>query len=165
MTEQVDSLFSRPLLPLANEEDAEVTCGVAFPRIAAQDGQAFVVHVIEKAGGAPDKAGVEQREELADDLFDIARRAAESADIDIETDLRFDTDVGDAILDAARDVDASAIVFTPRGGRSWWDLFSGDVRDRLIRKSDRPVVVLPHNDVALDGETDDESDDTSNGET
>ncbi|KTG28016.1 universal stress protein [Haloferax profundi] len=164
MTEQYQPLFSRPLLPLANEDDAEVTCGVAFPRIAANDGTAFVVHVIEKAGGAPDKAGVEQREEVADEVFDVAHRAADDVGVDIDTELRFDTNVGDAILDAARDVDASAIVFTPRGGRSWWDLFSGDVRDRLIRKSDRPVVVLPHG-AESDGGTDEQSNDRANGET
>ncbi|KAB1198515.1 MULTISPECIES: universal stress protein [Haloferax] len=164
MTTRPEPLFSRPLVPLANEEDAEVTCGVAFPRIAATDGRAYVVHVIEKAGGAPDKAGVEQREELAEDVFDIARRAADAADIELETDLRFDTDVGDAILDAASEVDASAIVFTPRGGRSWWDIFSGDVRDRLIRKSDRPVVVLPGDDVELESGSETEPDGETDGE-
>ncbi|WP_411966998.1 universal stress protein [Haloferax sp. YSSS75] len=165
MTIRTESLFSRPLVPLANEEDAEVTCGVAFPRIAAVGGTAHVVHVIEKAGGAPDKAGVEQREEVAEELFDVARRAAEAAAIELETDLRFDTDVGDAILDAAVEADASAIVFTPRGGRSWWDLFSGDVRDRLVRKSDRPVVVLPGDGVELDGGTATEPTDVTDGET
>ncbi|WP_416840746.1 universal stress protein [Haloferax sp. DFSO52] len=164
MTTDFEPLFSRPLVPLANEADAEVTCNVAFPRIAATNGRAFVVHVIEKAGGAPDKAGVEQREELADDVFDIARRAADTAGIDVATDLRFDTDVGDAILDAAAEVDASAIVFTPRGGRSWWDLFSGDVRDRLIRKSDRPVVVLPGDGVETSEESENDPDETADGE-
>ncbi|RDZ63533.1 universal stress protein UspA [Haloferax sp. Atlit-12N] len=153
MTEHVEPLFSRPLLPLANTDDAEVTCATAFPRIAAAGGQASVVHVIEKAGGAPDKAGVEQREEVADELFDIARRAADDAGIELQTDLRFATDVGDAILEAAHEADATAIVFTPRGGRSWWDLFSGAVREELIRHSDRPVVVLPPADSDKGGET------------
>ncbi|MCO8267289.1 MULTISPECIES: universal stress protein [unclassified Haloferax] len=153
MTEHVESLFSHPLLPLANADDAELTCATAFPRIAAADGRASVVHVIEKAGGAPDKAGVEQREEVADELFDIARRAANDAGIELKTDLRFATDVGDAILEAAREADATAIVFTPRGGRSWWDLFSGAVREELIRHSDRPVVVLPADGADEDGET------------
>ncbi|ELZ86849.1 universal stress protein [Haloferax volcanii] len=143
MTEHAEPLFSRPLLPIANADDAELTCAAAFPRIAAAGGRASVVHVIEKAGGAPDKASVEQREEVADELFDVARRAADDAGIDLHTDLRFATDVGDAILEAAAEADATAIVFTPRGGRSWWDLFSGAVRDQLVRHSDRPVVVLP----------------------
>ncbi|ELZ96115.1 UspA domain-containing protein [Haloferax mucosum ATCC BAA-1512] len=143
MTEHVEPLFLRPLLPLANETDAERTCEVALPRIAAAGGRASVVHVIEKAGGAPDKASVEQREAVADRVFDICRRATDEAGIDLHTDLRFDTDVGDSILAAADDIDATAIVFTPRGGRSWWDLFSGAVRKRLVRDSDRPVVVLP----------------------
>ncbi|WP_049907786.1 universal stress protein [Haloferax elongans] len=157
MTDEVESLFSRPLLPLANEADAEASCAAAAPRIVAEGGHAYVVHVIEKAGGAPDKASVEQRETVAEDIFSLARGVATEAGIELDTDLRFGTDVGDAILDAAEDIDATAIVFTPRGGRSWWDLFSGDVRDRLVRNSDRPVVVLPaqrddHSET-IDGET------------
>ncbi len=66
-------LLSRPLVPVASEDDAVETCRTAFPRIAA-------------AGG---------------------------------------------------------LVFHPRGGSWLLDLLTGDVRDRLIEESGRPVVVLP----------------------
>jgi len=74
------------------------------------------VHVIEKAGGAVDKAGVEQREEYAAEIFAVVEDAAADAGVPVETDLRFDTDVADAIFAAGRDHDASAIAFTPRDG-------------------------------------------------
>ena len=136
-------LLSRPLVPVASEDDAVETCRTAFPRIAAAGGRPVVVHVIEKAGGAPDKASVEQREAAAEEAFAAVRDRAADHGLDVETDIRYGTDVVDAILAAAADADASALVFHPRGGSWLLDLLTGDVRDRLIEESDRPVVVLP----------------------
>ncbi len=51
--------------------------------------------------------------------------------------------MAEAIVDAARDADASAIVFRPRGGSWWLNLLTGNVRDSLVARSDRPVIVLP----------------------
>jgi nucleotide-binding universal stress UspA family protein len=139
----VRSLFAAPLVPVANEDDAIATCEAALPHVADADGRMLVVHVIEKAGGAPDKASMEQREELADDLFETVRERAAEAGVDVETRLVYGTDIGETILDTARDEDASAIVFTPREGKKWWDIFGHDARDTLVDDSDRPVVVLP----------------------
>lgn len=139
----VRNLFDVPLLPVANDDDAVATCDAALPHVAAVDGRMLVVHVIEKAGGAPDKASVEQREELAEELFELVRERAEEAGVDVETRLLYGTDVGETILEAARDADASSIVFTPREGKKWWDIFGHDARDTLVDDSDRPVVVLP----------------------
>lgn len=136
-------LLSRPLIPIANEDDAVETCRVAFPRIAAAGGRPFVVHVIEKAGGAPDKASVEQREAVAEAAFDAVRDRADAAGLEVETEMRYGADVADTIVEAAADVDASAIVFRPRGGSRWLDLLTGNVRDDLVTESDLPVVVLP----------------------
>ncbi|MFB6108288.1 MAG: universal stress protein [Haloplanus sp.] len=139
----MSDLFSRPVVPVANEADAVETCRAAFPRVAAVGGRPLVVHVVEKAGGAPDKASVEQRELLAEEAFDAVRELAADFGVDVETRVLYGTDVAAAIVDAAADADASAIVFHPRGG--WWllDLLTGDVRDSLVTESDRPVVVLP----------------------
>ena len=136
-------LLSRPLVPIASEDDAVETCRTAFPRIAAAGGRPVVVHVIEKAGGAPDKASVEQREGAAEEAFAAIRDCAAEYGLDVETEIRYGTDVVDTILDAAADLDASAIVFHPRGGSWLLDLLTGDVRDKLVDESDRPVVVLP----------------------
>jgi nucleotide-binding universal stress UspA family protein len=138
-----DPLFARPVVPVAGEDDAEHTVEAVFPRVAAADGRAVVVHVIEKAGGAPDKASVEQREELAEDLFATVRERAAAAGIEVETELRYGTDVAETIVEVAHDAGATAIAFTPRGGSRWWDFFSGDVRESLVTESDLPVVVLP----------------------
>lgn len=146
-------LFSAPLVPIASDEDARATCAAALPYVRDAGGRALFVYVVEKAGGAVDKASVEQREEHAEEAFDVVRDAADEAGVDVETDVLYGTDVGATIIDAAADHDASAIVFTPRGGSRWWDLFSGDVRESLVTESDRPVVVLPDS-----GESDEDGD-------
>lgn len=139
----VGSLFSHVLGPLANEEDAKTTAAASSPHISAVDGTITAVTVIEKAGGAPDKASVEQREEYAEELFDHFRSELGEADISIESKILYGSDVADTIIDAAHDHGASAIVFTPRGGSRWLKLLTGDVTTALVHRSDLPVIVLP----------------------
>ncbi|MFC3477163.1 universal stress protein [Halobacterium litoreum] len=139
-------LLSRVVLPVASEGDARATCRAALPHVAEAGGEVIAVHVIEKAGGGIDKAGVEQREEFADDVFAIVEDACADAGVPVETDLRFDTDVEDAIFDAARDHDATAVAFTPRGGSRWFDLLTGDHARDIVKQADIPVVVFPAED-------------------
>ncbi|MDG5775709.1 universal stress protein [Haloarculaceae archaeon H-GB2-1] len=135
-------LLDNVVLPVASRDDAAETVAAIRPYL---DGaEVTVVHVIEKAGGAPDKASVEQREEEADHIFDIVEDGL--ADATVERDLRYSTDTVDAIFDAAEDADASAIVVSTRGGNRLLQLLTGDVALKLVTENDRPVVVLPHDD-------------------
>ena len=146
----MSDLFRRVLLPVASEEDAETSARALRPYLEATS-QVVAVHVIEKAGGAPDKASVEQREEYAEEIF--ATVEGELADTPLDTlqrDLRFDTEVEDAIFEAANEHDASVIAFTPRGGSRWIQLLTGDVTLHLVTETDRPVVVLPDTGETVD---------------
>ncbi|WP_227374362.1 universal stress protein [Haladaptatus halobius] len=136
-------LFERVILPLASEEDAESTCRAAIDYIASAGGQVVAVHVVEKGGGAPDKASVEQREERADGIFAVIRECCDGAGVPVETKLVYGTDVAETVFDAADEVDATAIAFTPRGGSRWVRLLTGDVTLSLVTETNRPVVVLP----------------------
>ncbi|WP_135363682.1 universal stress protein [Halosimplex halophilum] len=144
----MSALLDRVVLPVANEDDAAATA-------RALDGHEFgsilAVHVVEKAGGAPDKAGVEQREEAAEEAFAVLE-AYFGDDADVETEIRYDTDVADAVFAAADDYGASSIVITPRGGSRWIQLLTGDVALSLVTETDRPVVVLPDIERADGGE-------------
>lgn len=139
----VTNLLNRPVVPVANPDDAAATYEELRPYLLETEIVPLVVHVIEKAGGAPDKAGVEQREEHAEKAFEAIRERAKTDGIEVDTKLLYATDVAAAIHDAAAEVDASAIVFRSRGGSRWLDLVSGRVRSSLISDSDLPVVVLP----------------------
>ncbi|WP_137285026.1 universal stress protein [Halorussus salinisoli] len=138
-----DNLFRRIVLPVASEADARTTAESVLPRLRDEAGDVLAVHVVEKAGGAPDKASVEQRESQARDVFAVVEEALAGEGIDVETEILYGTDVAQTILDAADEFDASAIVFTPRGGSRWLKLLTGDTATGLIENADRPVVVLP----------------------
>jgi nucleotide-binding universal stress UspA family protein len=144
-------LFDRVVVPVASPEDAVATCRAVGPYLT---GTVVAVHVIEKAGGAPDKAGVEQREEYAEELFDAMEDCLDDGRT-LETEIRYGTDVAETVFEAAADLDASAIVVTPRGGSRWMRLLTGDVALDIVTKTDRPVVVLP--DVESDSDDGGES--------
>ena len=139
----VTNLLNRPIVPVVNPDDAINTYEQLRPYLLQTEFAPILVHVIEKAGGAPDKAGVEQREEHAEKTFEAFRKRAEVDGITVETELLYGTDVATTIHEAAADNDASAIVFTSRGDSRWLNLISGNVRSKLISDHDRPVIVLP----------------------
>ncbi|WP_436925080.1 universal stress protein [Halosimplex amylolyticum] len=135
------SPFGRVVVPLASESDAEATAEALAAHLGAGTDAVVAVHVVEKAGGAPDKASVEQREREAEDVFDAF--AAGLDGVDVEREIRYGTDVAETVVEAAHDHDSTAIVFTPRGGSRWVKLLTGDVATTLLEESDVPVVVLP----------------------
>lgn len=142
-----DSIFRRVIVPVANQEDAEATVDAVAPYVDEPDATVTVVHIIEKAGGALDKASVEQREQDAREIFAAVADGVDGVAASLETELLYGTDVAATVIDAAHDRDATAIVFTPRGGSRWRQLLTGDVAHKLVETSDVPVVVLPDREV------------------
>ncbi|MFB6284054.1 MAG: universal stress protein [Halobacteria archaeon] len=130
------------LLPVASEDDAEATAAAVKPYIS-DGGTAVFLHVIEKAGGAMDKASVEQREEYAEETFAVIREIFDDTDADIETEIVYGTGIAESIIESAHDNDADSISFTPRGGSKIMKLLTGNVTDTLVQNTDLPLVVLP----------------------
>jgi len=142
VAEMTEPLFSRVVVPVANRDDAAATA-TTLRSYVAMDATVIAVHVIEKAGGAPDKASVEQREQRAAEIFSIITGEFDDSGVVLETDLRYGTDIASPIVGAVHDRSASAIVFTSRGGSRWRKLVTGDVTRNLVRSSDSPIPVLP----------------------
>jgi nucleotide-binding universal stress UspA family protein len=141
-------LLDRPLVAVANPHDAAATADA----LAEYDpGHIVAVTVVEKAGGAPDKAPMDEVEEEAAEGFALLEERFD----DVETDLRYGTDTVEAILAAAREHDATAIVFVPRSGGRLVRFLTGDVALGLVTEADRPVVSLPAPD------TDDDRDEAT----
>lgn len=151
------ALLERVVLPVVSVDDATASARALAPHAPAH---IIAVHVIEKAGGAPDKASVEQREVEAEKIFS-ALEGALAENIGLETDLRYGTDVAETVFDAAADHDATAVVIRPRGGSRWVQLLTGDVALDIVTKTDRPVVVLP--DIAEDQDGEHADDVTAGG--
>lgn len=152
-------LLERVVLPLADPDDAAATCQA----IREYDvGHVIAVHVIEKGGGAPDKASVEQREQYADEIFDVVTDAV-GEELTVETRVAYGTDVAETIFDVADETDASAIVISPRGGSRWIRLLTGDVALSLVTETNRPVLVLPDSGDEDDSTADVASEDAERG--
>lgn len=129
-------ILSHVLLPVAHEEDALKTVMALKPY---QPDRVTALHVVEKGDGVPDKSPIEQSEELAAESYAAVRRIFPDAD----EHTAYARDVAGAILNAAEEVDASAIAYRSRGGNRIMQFLSGDLSLRLFTNSDRPVIALP----------------------
>jgi nucleotide-binding universal stress UspA family protein len=136
-------LLGRVFIPIASKDDARTTAHAVLPYLNDTDGYAVVGNVIEKAGGAPDKASVEQREEYAEELFAIVEEIFAEEQIPHEFHVLYGTDVAERIIEAADEFGTTSIAFTPRGGSRWVHLLAGDVTHKLANNTDRPIIVLP----------------------
>ncbi len=129
-------LLDHVLVPVAHEEDALKTAKALAPYTP---NRVTALHVVEKAGGAPDKTPVEQSEELAAESYAAVRTIFPGAD----THTAYARDVVGAIFEAADEVGASAIAYRSRGGNRIVQFLSGDRSLKLITEADRPVIALP----------------------
>jgi len=136
-------LFERALVPIASGDDARATCRAIEPHLP-DDCELVAVHVVEKAGGAPDKASIEQREEVAEKIFAVVEEFFPTRDV--ATEILYGTDVAESILDHAAAIDASVVAFTPREAGFLTRLLTGDTASSIVSDTDRPVLVLPDPD-------------------
>lgn len=136
---QVD-LLSRVLVPVASPDHARRT---AAELSQYQPEHVTALHVIPKGKGGPAKTPVSKSGERGAETMAAFREHIE----DIEMETAFGEDIVETILAVGADIDASAIVFTSRGGNRLLQLLSGDRTLKLVTRADRPVIVLPSGDL------------------
>ena len=142
----MSELLDRVLLPVATPDDAEATSAALLEHVADDVGTVVAINVIEKGGGAIDKAPMDARKDQAEQLFRLARSALEPAGYDVETRIAFGTDVVETIHEAAEEADATAIAVLPRKGSFLVRFLTGNVAKKLMMESQIPVLALPHTD-------------------
>jgi nucleotide-binding universal stress UspA family protein len=142
------SILQRIVVPVVTPEDAQETCEAVQPHLD-EVGTVIAVHVIEKAGGAIDKAPLAKREEDAEEILGVVEDRLRDK-VAVDTRVVYDTDVVDGIFEAAEDADATSVVFVSREGGRLIRLLSGDTATRIVSEATIPVVALP------DGEGEDE---------
>jgi nucleotide-binding universal stress UspA family protein len=135
-TDMTTHITQHVIVPVANQKDARTTAQMLEPY---EFERVTVLHVVEKGEGVPDKIPVEQSEEVAAKSFATFRETFPDA----QTEITYRRDVIKGILEVADDIDASAIVFSPRGGTRFFKWLAGDRSLRLITEADRPVISIP----------------------
>lgn len=130
------SLLEHVLLPVATAADAAASAHALEPY---RPRRVTALHVVEKAGGAPDKLSPEQAETVAADA--MAEVRAVFPDAGERT--AYGEAVAETVFDVAAEVDATAIAFRPRGGSRLTQFLAGDHALQLVTQADRPVIALP----------------------
>ena len=141
-------LFETVFVPIANPTDAEETAQ-AIHHYASPESEIIVTHVVEKAGGAPDKVSVEQRERYAEEAYETFVDVLPEHWGNIRFLTLYGRDVGATISEGAEEAGATVIAFTPRGGSRWARLITGDIARDLIDTSDVPVISLPEQPTSI----------------
>lgn len=136
-------LFEHILLPIASTQDAITTCDVVLPYAAARSGRVTAISVVEVSSGWPGLTPKDELQKHSQEMLDVVIEHGAQHSVRIDTQVVFAQDVTDAIIDAAEEIAASAIVFTPRSTRWWRSLVPGEIASKLVRESHFPVVVLP----------------------
>lgn len=135
-------LFETVYAPIADPDDARATAR-AIQHYAHDASEVVVCHVVEKGGGAPDKASVEQREEYAERAYERFQEVLPEGWGTVRFETLYGRNVAETIVDGANEAGATVVAFTPRGGSRWVRLVTGDIARNLIEASDLPVVSLP----------------------
>lgn len=141
-------IFETVYVPIANPEDAAVTAR-AVHHYAHEDSEVVVCHVVEKGEGAPDKASVEQREQFAEEAYEIFQDVLPDGWGTVRFVTLYGRNVAETILEGVEEAGATVIAFTPRGGSRWARLVTGDVARNLIDDSEVPVISLPEQPTSI----------------
>ncbi|MCL9815205.1 universal stress protein [Natranaeroarchaeum aerophilus] len=141
-----DPLLRRVIVPIANKEDTKATCAALRPHLDDSVDLVNVLYVIEQTEGYMDPASPEALKQEAGNWFESAETTLDTGDA-FETELRAGSDIVAEIVASATEHDATAIVFKPRQSSGLLSqLFSRDLKDKLLSESPCPVVSLPDTD-------------------
>ena len=136
-------LLRSVVVPVASADDARTTA-TALDEYVDDVDQVTVVHVIEKAGAAPEESSGGERTGVSDEVLAAFETAFDGTGV--EGRRVYSRDVVDGIFDVAAGIGATSIVFTPREGGRLVRYLSGDVALRLATEAPIPVISLPRAD-------------------
>lgn len=143
-------LFDHLLVPVADERDAAATVDALTPHLEAID-RITAVHVIQKAGGAVDKAPIVKRQHDSIEILAVFERGLRDEDVVVRTQVAYGRSVAATIVNVALESDATTIAFRSRGGSRLARWLSGDTAVKLVSTPEIPVVALGTPDSSLAG--------------
>jgi len=137
-----DRLLERPVVPIADSDDAEATYNALVAHSDPEKCRPLVIHVIPESD-KDDSREIDNKKQRAHEAFERFESRAVDDGMVVDTEICRGESVVERIIKVATVEEASAIVFCSRGGSAWFDLLAGGVRTTLLAKSDKPVVMLP----------------------
>lgn len=137
--------FTHLLVPVASLEDAKRTCESLDDYLSSENQTITIVHVIEHVEGFIDPTSPEALEQEAEELFSYIENYFGDS-IEIQRELRYGTDAIEEIIEAADELNVSAIAFSPRSTNRLEQLLFGNSSYELVTKSHHPVVAFSKSD-------------------
>ncbi len=137
------ALFDHVLLAVATGEDAERSCRVMLEMLEGQLSRVTVVTVVPRYREWADSIPSDYRLENAREALSVAHQLLYEAKLQVEAIVEQASNTSDAIHRLADRIDASAIIFSPRSANRLVDFLAGDTAWSLVKRSRRPVLVLP----------------------
>jgi len=139
-----DELFEHVLIPVASEADARMARETLLPYLRRVGGVATVLHVVEWSEDGVRRTPPSVQVDDAEELFEVVRRDNEGLVAGTRTE--YGSNIAETIIEVARDVDASAIVFSPQEKSRLIRLLTGDTALSLVTNPDVPVLAIPRTD-------------------
>lgn len=136
-------LLDHVLLAVASGEDAESTCESVLEHLTGQVSRVTVVTVVPSYRKWADSVTSDFRLQNAAQTLRAAERRLAAAEFEVDTIVEHSAKTSEAINALADRIEATAIVFTPRGANRLLDFLAGDTTWSLVKKSTRPVLVMP----------------------
>lgn len=134
------SFFSKIMLPVADPEDARETCDLVIPIIKNRNAKAVARFIV-----LTKKPTIAQQELIAKETPSIIDEEFKKSGIPITCKTDYSKDVIKAMIEETEKERGDAIVIRPRIANRLTKFFAADVLEKLIEKSNVPIVILPRN--------------------
>ncbi|WP_254545288.1 universal stress protein [Halomarina pelagica] len=152
-------MYDDILVPTDGSDEAATALGQAFDLARTYDATVHVLYVVDDSRGDSGLMGLADgdplasvREEGRDAVEAIARRARD-ADVTVTTAVRQNLP-HEGIREYADEHDVDLIVMSSRGRSGVSRVLFGSVTERVLRLSERPVLVVSRTTPPDDGESD-----------
>ncbi len=137
--DKLPSFFTKVLLPMADPDDARETCELALPLIRSKNAETVALFIV-----LIKKPTIAQQEIIAKETLPIIGEEFRKHGVPITTKTDYSKDLVKAMIEEGQKEKADTIIIRPRIASHLTKFFAGNVLEKLVEKSQIPLVILPH---------------------
>ncbi len=136
--DKLPSFFTKVLLPVADQEDARETCELALPIIRSKNAEAVALFIV-----LIKKPTIAQQEIIAKETLSIIGEEFRKHGISLTTKTDYSKDI--VGYDRRRSKgEGRQHSYKAQNRKPHYQIFAGNVLEKLVEKSQIPIVILPH---------------------